>query len=196
MPGNGIYDIEVIDAYDNSYEDRIVFELPRIGFVCDVIPFSCRNSDLQAKFGNVYKKYESGSTIPTNTTYYTITYTRYNVGEVITAGSIYYIKNNNEYIEQTAVVDITVSPENEFYYKEYTSHVANVDITVEADDDYYYKDSIYQYVANYKGNSTDVFDINNRDIDGYITVSEVSEENFKIELTPITEISLVMLMKV
>lgn len=95
MPGNGIYDIEVIDAYDNSYEDRIVFELPRIGFVCDVNPFNCRNVDLLARFG---------------------------------AGN-------------------------------------------------------YVDIANY-GNTTP-FDINNRDISGYISISEVNEENFKIELTPI-----------
>lgn len=95
MPGNGIYDIEVIDAYDNSYEDRIVFEQPRIGFVCYVNPFNCRNVDLVARFG---------------------------------AGN-------------------------------------------------------YVGIANY-GNATP-FDINNRDICGYISISEVNEENFKIELTPI-----------
>lgn len=47
---NGTYTIEVTDAYDNKYKDNITFELPRIGFICDVNPFVNKNAELLEKF--------------------------------------------------------------------------------------------------------------------------------------------------
>ncbi len=150
MPGNGTYNITVTDAYDNEYEDRLVFELPRIGFVCDVNPFNCKNVDLLARFSEKYIEYQ--------------------VGDVISIGTTYYELVNNRYTPKVAPTTITVTSGDEYYYKD---PIPNT------------KAETYAAIASH-GNQLP-FNINNRDIYGFISISEVNEGDFRINLKPVNE---------
>ena len=133
---SGTYKIELTDAYDNIYTDSITFELPRIGFVCDVNPFNCKNSDLIGRF--------SGSDIKdtyTNIANY-VNYELYKENDIIEAGNVYYENNGSTYIQ----------------------HNTNVDIIVQSGDNFYYKD---------------------RDIRGFVSISNITEGRFKIKLEPL-----------
>lgn len=155
----GRYRIEVTDAYDNVYEDSLVFELPRIGFLCDVNPFNLRNADLMERF--------HGST--TAETYYNIAnegnfdgkeedleYSLYNIGDKIGVGEVYY-----EYVQTPT------PPENSHYHKTRNDGTDAID----ADGTQYYK-----HPARIK-----------RDINGYVAISGVTEQDYSIKLEPIDE---------
>lgn len=158
MP-SGRYTIELTDGYDNVYYDEITFELPRIGFVCDVNPFNCKNNELLAKFkdpdnpDDIYYTYTNIA----NCGYFegnpdSLLYSSYEVGYIIKTGETYYTLDSitSTYEEHTAISNITVINENEYYYK----HEPRLD----------------------------------REIYGFISLSDVSESDFKIELKPINEV--------
>ena len=152
---SGRYTVELTDGYDNVYYDEIVFELPRIGFVCDVNPFNCKNSELLAKFDegtgirNTYTNIANCGYFEGNPD--SLLYSSYEVGYIIKTGEIYYTFNSSTstYVEHSATTNITVMNENEYYYK----HEPRLD----------------------------------REIYGFISLSDVSESDFRIELKPINE---------
>lgn len=143
---NGRYAIEVTDAYDNKYEDTLVFELPRIGFVCDVNPFNCKNDELLTRFaGNTLYDTYTGIANYGHVT----EYTSYKPGDIIQVYSTYYTYNitTGQYDEHTAFTTISVQVPNLYYYK----HDASLD----------------------------------RDIYGFVALSEITENDFRIKLEPI-----------
>lgn len=141
---NGRYTIEVVDGYDNIYDDEITFELPRISFVCDVNPFNRKNSELLSRFAGS-DRYETYSNIAN---YGEITeYTAYNVGDWIEQGEVYYMLNGTVYVSYIAATRLEVTHSNTYFYKHDMALV--------------------------------------RDIYGYVALSDISENFFKIDFEPI-----------
>ena len=145
----GRYRIEITDAYDNVYEDEITFELPRIGFVCDVAPFNCKNKELMTRFDVNSDLYQTYTAIANYGT--VIEYTAYSVGDIISSNTTYYT-----YDPATSV---------------YTSHYTYTPIVVPQANLYYYKHDATI----------------DRDIYGFVALSEISENDFKIDFKPIDE---------
>lgn len=152
---SGTYSVLVTDAYDNEYDDNLTFELPRVGFLCDVNPFSARNVEMLVRFK--LHDYDNIKTIYTNIANfgkfangeYNIEYTSYQENDIILGGTTYYEKVNNEYLSRIATSNILVtnSEVNVWFFK----HNPRID----------------------------------RDINGYIGISEVTEFDFRITLEPI-----------
>ena len=155
---NGSYTIEVTDGYDNTYNDNLTFELPRIGFVCDVNPFNCKNAELMERFkdeGEILAKtyadiadyarfINNNMVIDMNA----LTYSLFDVDYIIKKDDVYYIKTPNGVFRPT---------------------IASTDITVQTGDEYYY----------YHEPKLD------RNIRGFVALSEMTEDNFRIDFTPI-----------
>lgn len=143
---NGSYNVEVIDGNENTYEDSIVFELPRIGFVCDVNPFNCKNNELLTRCEMPTLK-ETYSAIANRGS--VVEYFSYLPGAVIPRNARYYVLINGEYVER----------------------VTRTTINVEQADVYYYK-------------STPQLE---RDICGYMGISDVTESDFRLSVKPVNQ---------
>ena len=118
----GRYTIEISDAYDNYYYDDITFELPRIGFVCDVYPFNFKNAELMQRFaGNTTA--ETYANIANEGEFKdkpnSIIYTAYTIGEYIAVNGVYYYKQGSIYEERTNTtgVPLYVNEEKRYYYQ-------------------------------------------------------------------------------
>lgn len=155
---NGTYTIEIIDGYDNQYNDNITFEANRIGFMCDVNPFNRKNNELMEKFkdedellsttyadiANYARFVDDNMVIDMDA----LTYSLFNVGYIIKEDEVYYTKDNFGVFHQSiASENITVTLGDEYYYK----HEPRLD----------------------------------RDIRGFIALSEITEDDFRIDFEPI-----------
>ena len=155
---NGTYTIELTDGYDNTYNDNITFELPKIGFVCDVNPFNCKNIELMERFkdedellsttyadiANHARFVDDNMVVDMNA----LTYSLFDPGYIIKKDDVYYTK----------------TPTGTFM-----ATVASSDITVMFGDEYYY----------YHEPRLD------RDIRGFVALSEITEDDFRIDFEPI-----------
>lgn len=156
MP-NGTYTIELTDGYDNVYDDSVTFELPKIGFICDVNPFNCKNTELMERFkdedellsttyadiANHARFIDDNMIIDMNA----LTYSLFSPNYVIKEGDVYYRKNLGVFRPTIATSDITVMYGDEYYYY----HEPKLD----------------------------------RDIRGFVALSEITEDDFRIDFEPI-----------
>lgn len=157
---NGSYTIEVTDGYDNTYSDNITFELPRIGFICDVNPFNCKNAELMERFkdesellaktyadiadhARFVKVVNNNMVIDMDA----LTYSLYKTGYIIKKDEIYYTKNSTGFHPSVASDNMTVTISDEFYYY----HEPRLD----------------------------------RDVRGFVALSEMTEDDFRIDFQPI-----------
>lgn len=155
---NGTYTIELTDSYDNVYDDRITFESPKIGFICDVNPFNCKNVELLERFkdeGELLSKtyadianharfVDDNMDVDMNA----LTYSLFKPNYIIKKNTVFYTKN---------------------YFGVFNPSIAATDITVMFGDEYYY----------YHEPKLD------RDIRGFVALSEITEDDFKIDFKPI-----------
>lgn len=154
---NGSYSIEVTDAYDNVYSDNLTFELPKIGFVCDVNPFNCKNAELMERFKDEgellavtyadiadYARFiDDNMVVDMNA----LTYSLYRPDYVIKKDEVFYTKNGSVFRPSVASSDITVTANDEYYYY----HEPRLD----------------------------------RDIRGFVAMSDMTEDDFRIDFQPI-----------
>lgn len=156
---NGTYSIEVTDAYDNVYDDDITFELPKIGFACDVNPFNCKNSELMERFKDEDELL--------STTYADIAdYAKFINNGVIDMNVLTYSLFSPDYVIRENDVYYTKTPGGVF-----RPSIATSDIIVKSTDEYYY----------YHEPKLD------RSVRGFVALSEITEDDFVIDFKPIEE---------
>lgn len=159
MIPNGTYRIEVTDAYDNVYEDNLTFEMPRVGLLCDVNPFNTRNADLLERF--------AGATI--KETYENIA----NYGSFSDG-----LPHNVNWVPESLLYSLyaphTIIYAGSEYFtfngSTYESHHGSSNITVPNPNVTYY----YKHAPRV-----------GRDIYGYVGLSDISENDFRIMIEPI-----------